>query len=67
MPLFKYLGGPNVIVLPVPMANVINGAARTARGPEDDYDNKSDGENEALKQAAAGAALGDRLGKLFGG
>jgi enolase len=25
MPLFKYLGGPNAKVLPVPMANVING------------------------------------------
>ena len=26
-PLFKYLGGPNAKVLPVPMANVINGGA----------------------------------------
>src|ERR1044071_2143409 len=27
IPLFKYLGGPNAKVLPVPMADVINGAA----------------------------------------
>src|SRR5436190_22860886 len=27
VPLFKYLGGPNSKVLPVPMANVINGGA----------------------------------------
>ena len=27
LPLFKYLGGPNAKVLPVPMANVINGGA----------------------------------------
>ncbi len=26
-PLFKYIGGPNAKVLPVPMANVINGGA----------------------------------------
>src|SRR5512138_1468781 len=29
MPLFKYLGGPNSKVLPVPMANVINGGAHS--------------------------------------
>src|SRR5438093_2997603 len=29
LPLFKYLGGPNAKVLPVPMANVINGAAHS--------------------------------------
>jgi len=28
-PLFKYLGGPNAKVLPVPMANVINGGAHS--------------------------------------
>src|SRR5438105_5241715 len=28
-PLFKYLGGPNARVLPVPMANVINGGAHS--------------------------------------
>src|SRR5258708_3872144 len=28
-PLFKYLGGPNAQVLPVPMANVINGGAHS--------------------------------------
>src|SRR4029079_8694222 len=27
IPLFKYIGGPNAKVLPVPMANVINGGA----------------------------------------
>ena len=29
MPLFKYLGGPNAKVLPVPMANIINGGAHS--------------------------------------
>lgn len=29
MPLYKYLGGPNAKVLPVPMANVINGGAHS--------------------------------------
>jgi enolase len=29
MPLFKYLGGPNAKLLPVPMANVINGGAHS--------------------------------------
>lgn len=29
LPLFKYLGGPNSKVLPVPMANVINGGAHS--------------------------------------
>src|SRR5689334_5341913 len=29
VPLFKYLGGPNSKVLPVPMANVINGGAHS--------------------------------------
>ena len=29
LPLFKYLGGPNGKVLPVPMANVINGGAHS--------------------------------------
>src|SRR5687768_14665189 len=29
LPLFKYLGGPNAKVLPVPMANVINGGAHS--------------------------------------
>lgn len=29
MPVFKYLGGPNAKVLPVPMANVINGGAHS--------------------------------------
>ncbi len=29
LPLFKYLGGPNAKVLPVPMANVINGGANS--------------------------------------
>src|SRR5579862_1416246 len=29
MPLFKYLGGTNAKVLPVPMANVINGGAHS--------------------------------------
>ena len=29
MPLFSYLGGPNAKVLPVPMANVINGGAHS--------------------------------------
>ncbi|MGH7994324.1 MAG: phosphopyruvate hydratase, partial [Limisphaerales bacterium] len=29
LPLFQYLGGPNVKVLPVPMANVINGGAHS--------------------------------------
>src|SRR3989442_8834747 len=29
MPLFKHLGGPNAKVLPVPMANVINGGAHS--------------------------------------
>src|SRR5512141_2250443 len=29
MPLFRYLGGPNAKVLPVPMANVINGGAHS--------------------------------------
>jgi enolase len=29
MPLFKYLGGPNAKVLPIPMANVINGGAHS--------------------------------------
>jgi enolase len=29
VPLFKYLGGPNAKVLPVPMANVINGGAHS--------------------------------------
>jgi len=29
MPLFKYLGGPNAKILPVPMANVINGGAHS--------------------------------------
>ncbi len=28
-PLFKYLGGPNAKVLPVPMANVVNGGAHS--------------------------------------
>jgi enolase len=28
-PLFKYIGGPNAKVLPVPMANVINGGAQS--------------------------------------
>src|SRR5438045_6870488 len=28
-PLFKYLGGPNAKLLPVPMANVINGGAHS--------------------------------------
>ncbi|MEP6673202.1 MAG: phosphopyruvate hydratase, partial [Chthoniobacter sp.] len=28
-PLFKYIGGPNAKVLPVPMANVINGGAHS--------------------------------------
>src|SRR6478752_6455182 len=28
-PLFKYLGGPNAKVLPMPMANVINGGAHS--------------------------------------
>ena len=28
-PLYKYLGGPNSKVLPVPMANVINGGAHS--------------------------------------
>ncbi|PYK99444.1 MAG: phosphopyruvate hydratase [Verrucomicrobia bacterium] len=28
-PLFKYLGGPNAKVLPVPMANIINGGAHS--------------------------------------
>jgi enolase len=29
LPLFRYLGGPNAKVLPVPMANVINGGAHS--------------------------------------
>src|SRR6266487_2272559 len=29
IPLFKYLGGPNINILPVPMANVINGGAHS--------------------------------------
>jgi enolase len=29
LPLFKYVGGPNAKVLPVPMANVINGGAHS--------------------------------------
>jgi enolase len=29
LPLFKYLGGPNAKLLPVPMANVINGGAHS--------------------------------------
>src|SRR5438034_6312109 len=29
LPLFKYLGGPNAKVLPVPMANIINGGAHS--------------------------------------
>src|SRR4051812_31984779 len=29
IPLFKYLGGPNAKILPVPMANVINGGAHS--------------------------------------
>jgi enolase len=29
IPLFKYLGGPNAKVLPVPMANIINGGAHS--------------------------------------
>src|SRR5437762_276680 len=29
IPLFKYIGGPNAKVLPVPMANVINGGAHS--------------------------------------
>src|SRR5882762_2332191 len=29
LPLFQYLGGPNAKVLPVPMANVINGGAHS--------------------------------------
>src|SRR5438105_12562713 len=29
LPLYKYLGGPNAKVLPVPMANVINGRAHS--------------------------------------
>src|SRR6266487_43770 len=29
VPLFKYLGGPNAKVLPVPIANVINGGAHS--------------------------------------
>ena len=29
VPLFKYLGGPNAKVLPVPMANVVNGGAHS--------------------------------------
>jgi enolase len=29
VPLFKYLGGPNAKVLPVPMANIINGGAHS--------------------------------------
>src|SRR5262245_55523763 len=29
MPLYRYLGGPNAKVLPVPMANVINGGAHS--------------------------------------
>ena len=29
VPLFKYIGGPNAKVLPVPMANVINGGAHS--------------------------------------
>jgi enolase len=31
LPLYKYLGGPNAKVLPVPMANVINGGAHSDR------------------------------------
>ena len=30
LPLFKYLGGPNAKVLPVPMMNIINGGAHSA-------------------------------------
>jgi enolase len=29
IPLFKYLGGPNAKVLPIPMANIINGGAHS--------------------------------------
>ena len=29
MPLYKYLGGPNAKVLPVPMMNIINGGAHS--------------------------------------
>ena len=29
LPLFKYLGGPNARVLPVPMMNIINGGAHS--------------------------------------
>lgn len=29
LPLFKYLGGPNAKVLPVPMMNIINGGAHS--------------------------------------
>ena len=29
MPLFKYLGGPNAKVLPVPMMNIVNGGAHS--------------------------------------
>jgi enolase len=28
-PLFRYLGGPNAKVLPVPMMNIINGGAHS--------------------------------------
>src|SRR5208283_6157984 len=29
LPLFKYLGGPNAKVLPVPMMNIVNGGAHS--------------------------------------
>ncbi len=29
LPLFKYLGGPNARVLPVPMMNIVNGGAHS--------------------------------------
>ena len=35
VPLFKYLGGPNAKVLPVPMANVINGGGAHSDAPID--------------------------------
>ena len=32
LPLFKYLGGPNAHLLPVPMMNILNGGAHADTG-----------------------------------
>ena len=32
LPLFRYIGGPNAHILPVPMMNIVNGGAHADTG-----------------------------------